>query len=102
MHRVQTACRTLLEKGISSAPELARGSGNYVCCVSHSPTGTLADICVPLAGLKVLQLHSALLVLIQHNYVNCYLQSEDTNPRRAPISIPLYAADLPAILQSLR
>ncbi|KAL3143158.1 hypothetical protein ABBQ38_002018 [Trebouxia sp. C0009 RCD-2024] len=75
----ETACRTLLEKGISSAPELARGS-----------------------GLRFAQLHSALLVLIQHNYVNCYLQSEDANPRRPPISIPLYEADLPAILQSLR
>ena len=48
------------------------------------------------------QLHSALLVLIQHNYVNCYLQSEDANPRRPPISISLYEADLPAILQTLR
>lgn len=57
---------------------------------------------MPLAGLKLGQLHSALLVLIQHNYVNCYLQSEDANPRRPPISIPLYEVDLPAILQSLR
>lgn len=55
-----------------------------------------------LAGLRFAQLHSALLVLIQHNYVNCYLQSEDANPRRPPISIPIYEADLPAILQSLR
>lgn len=57
---------------------------------------------VLLVGLKLSQLHSALLVLIQHNYVNCYLQSEDANPRRPPISMPLYEADLPAILQTLR
>lgn len=45
VHCVQTACRTLLEKGISSAPELARGSGSYACSAGDSPTGSLADIC---------------------------------------------------------
>ncbi len=54
------------------------------------------------AGFKPSQLHSALLVLIQHNFVNCYLETEEANPRRPHISQTLYEADLPAILQNLR
>lgn len=41
---VQTACKTLLEKGISSAPELARGSGNYACSAGASLAGLLPNI----------------------------------------------------------
>lgn len=40
---VQTACRTLLEKGISSAPELARGSGDYACSAGASLTGSVPN-----------------------------------------------------------
>jgi len=40
--------------------------------------------------------------LNQHNFVNGYLETEEANPRRPPISQTLYEADLPAILQNLR
>ena len=44
VHCVQTACRTLLEKGISSAPELARGTGNSAYFAGDSLTGSVADM----------------------------------------------------------
>ncbi|DBB01688.1 TPA: hypothetical protein ACH3X1_000319 [Trebouxia sp. C0004] len=75
----ETACCCLLDRGMLSAFDLVRST-----------------------GFKPSQLHSALLVLIQHNFVNCYLQTEEANPRRPPISQTLYEADLPAILQNLR
>ncbi|DBA69084.1 hypothetical protein WJX79_001083 [Trebouxia sp. C0005] len=75
----ETTCCCLLDRGMLSAFDLVRST-----------------------GFKPSQLHSALLVLIQHNFVNCYLQIEETNPRRPPISQTLYEADLPAILQNLR
>lgn len=71
------------------------------CCLLDRGTSTAFDL-VRSTGFKPSQLHSALLVLIQHNFVSCYLQTEDANPRRPPISQTLYEADLPAILQNLR
>ena len=52
------------------------------------------------AGLKPAQLRSAVLVLVQHNFVSCYIQHAE-DPRKST-SQTLYEADLAAILQSLR
>lgn len=43
-----------------------------------------------------------MLVLIQHNYVNCYLKEEPPTLRGPGPSYTLYEAALPRILQSLR
>lgn len=54
------------------------------------------------SGLPAGQLSSAVLVLIQHNYVNCYLKEEPPTLRGPGPSYTLYEAALPRILQSLR
>ena len=48
-------------------------------------------------------LRSALLVLMQHNYVSAHLVSPAPTVRNAtPMSYHVYIADLPRILQALR
>lgn len=54
------------------------------------------------SGLPAAQLRAALLVLIQHNYVNCYLKEEPPTLRGPGPSYHVYEAALPRILQSLR
>ncbi|KAL4423849.1 hypothetical protein ABPG75_001150 [Micractinium tetrahymenae] len=54
------------------------------------------------SGLAPPQLRAALLVLIQHNYVNCYLKEEPPTLRGPGPSYYLYEVALPRILQSLR
>lgn len=57
---------------------------------------------VRVSGLPAAQLRAALLVLLQHNYVSCYLKEEPPTLRGPGPSYHLYEAALPRILQSLR
>lgn len=57
---------------------------------------------VRVSGLPAGQLRAALLVLIQHNYVNCYHKEEPPTLRGPGPAYFLYEAALPRILQSLR
>jgi DNA-directed RNA polymerase III subunit RPC3 len=54
------------------------------------------------SALSAAQLRHALLVLIQHNCVNCFLKEEPPTMRGPGPSYFLYEAALPNILQILR
>ena len=76
----QAAFTTLVKRGAQALDELARNSG------------------VPRPTVK-----RALLVLMQHKCVACYLLTEDAVQRRdAPVARYLYEADMERTLQNLR
>lgn len=70
-------------------------------CPAAAPLEQYGEL-VRVSGLPAAQLRAALLVLLQHNYVSCYLKEEPPTLRGPGPSYHLYEAALPRILQSLR
>eukprot|EP00887_Chlorella_sp_A99_P004674 scaffold4.g4674.t1 len=68
--------------------------------VNHG-TQTWAEL-VRVAGLPPAQLRLAMQVLLQHSFVNCYLQVEPPTLRGPGPSYHLYAIDVHRVVQSLR
>ena len=63
---------------------------------------TLSDIVRGTNGLSASQIKQALLLMIQHNYVNVYTQKDDESARVVRPPTVLYESNVDVILQILR
>lgn len=92
---MQAVCRHLCKKGMQTLAELSRALGPQESRGADSGAASQP-------ALTQAQIKQALLVLLQHNWVNAYLHKDEQGLKNPRPPQTFYEADVPRILQGIR